>query len=550
MVLLLGVGLTLTLIGLLTGAGAGLPVAHAAELHVCPGGCPYSSVQAAVDAAGTGDVIKVAAGTYTGVSARAGVTQVVYISKTITIQGGYTTTNWTTPYPITQPTTLDAQKQGGVLYITGNTSPTIEALHITGGTYVYDLGQDLYLGGGIYVISAAPTISGNWVFSNSLAVGGGLYLWNSKATVRGNWIYSNTGGSGGGLLVSDSDAILSENWVFGNSASRGGGLALISSDAVINGNSIFSNSATSRGGGLYLMNSAATLNANTIMSNSATNPGFSGFGGGAYLESSSASVSDNSIAYNTANNGGGMAVDASSATLSSNVIRFNTATSWGGGAYLFNSPSGGGTVPPVLVGNTIVSNTALAGGGLFFTLSDATLINNLIANNQVTGGGSGLFVGWSSPRLMHNTIARNTGGEGSAIYVDSLSDFVSNVTLTNTILVSHTVGITVKAGNTATLQGTLWGSGAWANGTNAGGGGAIISSVNVFSNPEFISPSSGNYHITATSAAVNAGVNASVNLDIDNQPRPYQAPDLGADEYWPPGVLKYIYLPVTLKNYP
>ena len=38
-------------------------------------------------------------------------------------------------------------------------------------------------------------------------------------------------------------------------------------------------------------------------------------------------------------------------------------------------------------------------------------------------------------------------------------------------------------------------------------------------------------------------------VDIDSQPRPYQAPDLGTDEYWPPGVLKYFYLPIVLKNH-
>jgi hypothetical protein len=81
-----------------------------------------------------GDEILVAAGTYTGVNVCPRndfitigvVTQVVYISKTVTTRGGYTTTNWTTPYPITQPTTLDAQGQGRVLYITGDISPTIE----------------------------------------------------------------------------------------------------------------------------------------------------------------------------------------------------------------------------------------------------------------------------------------------------------------------------------------------------------------------------------------------------------------------------------------
>jgi hypothetical protein len=36
--------------------------------------------------------------------------------------------------------------------------------------------------------------------------------------------------------------------------------------------------------------------------------------------------------------------------------------------------------------------------------------------------------------------------------------------------------------------------------------------------------------------------------DIDYEPRPYQVPDLGADEYWPPGALKQAYLPIVLRN--
>ena len=35
--------------------------------------------------------------------------------------------------------------------------------------------------------------------------------------------------------------------------------------------------------------------------------------------------------------------------------------------------------------------------------------------------------------------------------------------------------------------------------------------------------------------------------DIDLDPRPYLTPDLGADEYWPPGALKYIYLPLVVR---
>ena len=69
----------------------------------CGGATPcYSSVQAAVDAAAPGDEILVAAGVYTGVQNRPTLnipdyftaTQVVAITKPVTIRGGYTTTNW------------------------------------------------------------------------------------------------------------------------------------------------------------------------------------------------------------------------------------------------------------------------------------------------------------------------------------------------------------------------------------------------------------------------------------------------------------------------
>jgi hypothetical protein len=82
----------------------------------------------AVAVRGTGQRSPRADVTSTGV-----VTQVVYISKTITLRGGYTTTNWTTSDPEANPTTLDAQGQGRVFYITGDISPTIEGLRIVAG---------------------------------------------------------------------------------------------------------------------------------------------------------------------------------------------------------------------------------------------------------------------------------------------------------------------------------------------------------------------------------------------------------------------------------
>jgi hypothetical protein len=113
------------------------------------------------------------------------------------------------------------------------------------------------------------------------------------------------------------------------------------------------------------------------------------------------------------------------------------------------------------------------------------------------------------------------------------------------------VGITVAAGSTATLEATLWGSGAWANGTDWAGAGTVVTgAVNLWDDPGFVAPDAGDYHIGPGSAALDAGMDAGVRTDVDGEPRPYLAPDLGADEYWPPGTIQRIYLPLVLRQAP
>jgi len=147
----LGIGLMLLLMGSLgihhwvaRAAGPILYVAlNGSDTTDCTNSAnPCATIQRAADEASNGAEIRVAAGTYTGVNMRPRnditnsgfVSQMVYIDKHLTIRGGYTTTNWNTSYPLTQPTTLDAVGQGRVLYITPSAiSPTIEGLNIKGG---------------------------------------------------------------------------------------------------------------------------------------------------------------------------------------------------------------------------------------------------------------------------------------------------------------------------------------------------------------------------------------------------------------------------------
>jgi uncharacterized repeat protein (TIGR01451 family) len=450
--LILGLGLTLALLWLL---GGSMPSAHADSPHYVAPDCTgvpapcHTSIQEAVDAAVPGDEVLVAGGTYTGV------TQVVYISKTVTIRGGYNA-DFSAWDPDTYSTTLDAQGRGRVLYITGDISPTIEGLRIIGGDATG--------------LSGSP--GGN--------AGGGVYVITATAMIKDNLIINNTADSyGGGLYIASSAATLVSNTVMANAAGEddyGGGLCLVGSDAILSNNTFISNTAHG-GGGLVLAYSAATLHGNTI-------------------------------SYNAADGGGGLDLVASSATLSNNLVISNTAYFWGGGLYVDQS-------------------------------SNATLVNNVVADNRADSQGGGLYIRGSSPRLLHNTIARNTGGDGSGVYSTGyITDdgfLYSTVWLTNTILVSHTVGITVAGGSTATLEATLWGTDTWANDTDWGGVGNIFTgTVNVWGAPAFVNPNAGDYHIAAVSVARDAGVNAGVTEDFEGESRPSDGfYDIGADEYYP-----------------
>jgi len=465
---------------------------------------PCATVQHAVDMADPGDEIRVTTGTYSGVQGRpvpAGypappasgtITQVVYISKTVTIRGGYTTTFTDPPDPEANPTTLDAQKQGRVLCITGDISPTVEGLRITGGDAVgLGGGPSGDSGGGVLVTSATITMSNNQVFSNTATFGGGLHLYDSSnATLISNTISHNKGWThaGGLYFRNSSGATLISNMISDNEAPSpsglyGGARFAYSDNATLINNIISGNHAADQCGGVCFNASGnALLIGNTVISNSAGTPGFFGGAGGLHF------------------------VSSNGANLISNTISDNSSNTFG--------------------------------GGLLLSRSDITMTNTVIADNQInfTGSGSGLYIAGSSPRLLHTTIARNSGGDGSGVYVTDIFGSFSTVALTNTILVSHTVGITVTAGNTATLNGVLW----YSNTINYGGEGYITVTNEYTGNPAFAADG---YHLTCASAAIDRGVNAGVDDDIDGDPRPLGGGyDLGADE------INCIYLPIILKN--
>ena len=438
----------------------GVAASPNAELHVCPSGCQYDNVQEAVDAASEGDIIKIAEGIYTGISARDGLTQTVYLSKTLTIQGGYTTSDWNNPEPEVNITTLDAQGQGRVMTIMGGIAPTIAGLHITGGNaLVMDDNHDE--GGGIY--TKLNNLPGDTVL-----------------TLKDNHIYGNNAWSGGGTYLDGHGAYLLE------------------------GNTFETNTASDRGGGVVIFNQVATLNNNNFNHNSCGSMG------------------------------GGLAILYTDAILQNNSFTENSAGAAGGGLYVYDSAF-------EFDGDWIVKNSAGRGGGLAVfgamnrhTWRDNWMVNVVVAYNEATAEGSGIYVGGCPLHLWHATLVKNIGGGDSGILIGNWNPWdiptTSEVELLNTIVTTQTTGIAVGDGSSVEIDSILWYADAI---TLTEVPEADVSIVNqVTGDPAFADPPAADFHLNPTSAARDVGMDSGVANDIDGWVRPMGfGYDLGAFEH-------------------
>lgn len=543
-------------------------VTHAAApvRYVAPGGscgaaqpC-YGTVQAAVDAAVAGDEVRVAEGVYTGVETRDGEVQIVYLSKNITLRGGYDLNSWSYD-PAQNLTTLDAQGLGRVLYITGDIAPTVDGLRITGGQAAE--------GGGVSISSAIAVLTNNEIYSNTATTaGGGVYLKNSPSRLSANQIYNNvTGGNGygGGVAIINSAALLEENTINGNRAHVGAGIELVSNTTssgatlrrnTVQGNTAFDYTANSitfdgAGGGISIHSTRVdTLDGNVISLNKAK------WGGGVHITDSPAAIIENTIQENDAPvHGGGLYVQGGSSSIVRNRILKNQAISWGGGLFLSANEAN-------VSGNTFQDNTAGWRGGGLYTQSAGDFTNNVFTGNISTGQGGGIFIVGDSgakyqnivvtgnhaaegagmylwgatSRFTNSTISSNTSNDTYGIVIDKYPGLVapaepqqtpSSVIFTNTIIAGQTVGIYATDSNYVEIRSVLWHDTI----THTQVAPADLTIQDEYTGDPAFTPDG--YHITpGLSAAQDLGVTTGFTLDIDDQllTIPANTPDLGADE--------------------
>ena len=536
-------------------------------------GC-YYPISAALSIAQPGDTIRVAAGTYT---------ENLVITKTVALEGGWNTSFTTRDAALNVTALRPADPDVAIVTLQGqfgNTSavaPVIDGFTISGarssnhGGGLRITNSDAiirhniitdnvayFLGGGIWVQNGAPRIENNRIENNRVtpsggAYGGGIELEGTRATLADNVIahnvVSSTTGYGGGVAVDGGGPVtLTGNTILSNSATisgssevgHGGGVSLVNVTATLSSNTVQGNvagdNAKGYGGGVYIYGSTAfTLVDNTVISNtSGFAPGSGPYltGGGVQIEASSGLLAGNFIVGNRANsntifgNGGGLAVLTSTLNVQGGQIINNSVSrnceGYGGGLYAQNSSI---ALDASRVENNCAANTPFygLGGGLAFTNSPYTLTNAIIANNYAFSNDTavgGLSAGANSPGLLvNNTIANNRGqGIRSA----------SPLTLTNSIIMSHTTGVSL----TAAVPVSVTYNDFYNNTTHVQGFSLDVS--NIVINPQLDT----NYRLTGASVLIDAGTRTNAPFhDFDGQPRPMQGTtglfrfDIGADEY-------------------
>jgi hypothetical protein len=116
-------------------------------------------------------------------------------------------------------------------------------------------------------------------------------------------------------------------------------------------------------------------------------------------------------------------------------------------------------------------------------------------------------------------VAAPTLANGDAIRVDS-----GNVTIKDTIVTNHAIGLNRLGGTVAEDYNLFFGNSLNQFGTLGG-------THDASGDPEFRAPATDDYHLGPNSAAVDAGTDTGVYTDIDGQTRPQGAGfDIGFDE--------------------
>jgi hypothetical protein len=370
---LTGIALSATAVARIGAAGATWYV----DAATCPAagsgslGNPFCSIQAAICAAASGDLVSVAPGTYPeSLRMRPNVDLISEAGPASTIIDG-------TGKPCTE-TDYCTKRTGQcstVLFGSGHTPGTLlDGFTITGGSGTVQSVNNWVAGGGVFVFSS-PTINNN-IITNNVITG------------------SENNFFGGGIFISLGEPVITNNVISGNRAVPGAGTS--------------KSPTTGYGAGIYVgFSSGPIILDNTIRDN----------------------VAGSVAASNSVGSGGGIAVFPGTGAhpvpiIDRNLIADNDSSDLGGGIHIIGLD---GSVSDVMItNNVIVGNTSADGGGIYTAYSRSSIINNTITGNGAKrGGGLESSTGdVTLPVVITNNIVEGNqitdlGGDGGGIFTYS-----------------------------------------------------------------------------------------------------------------------------------
>lgn len=475
-------------------------LARGDQFHV-PAELP--TIQACLDAAADGDECIVAPGAYPEL--------INFLGKAVVLrsQSG------------SKVTTIDGTGlNGSVVTCVSGEGPdsVLEGFTITGGTGTW-VNKAIFLGGGMYVKGAGPTVTDCAFEDNTADAGGGLYNdIDSYTLVSGCTFQDNHAAIRGGGIYSNSTITVEDSEFIGNSSDAdAGAIRNFEGSLTIRRTTFTGNTAAEFGGAVAILVGIVLVEDCAFNSNSA------GFAGGAiwWVESFypyEPFVRRTSFSGNSATDGGGIGGQNVFLHLASCTFERNSALQ-GGGAIFWAAPNGA----IICQECQFIRNTAADGGGIRLDgYGPVQLLGSKMHGNIATSGGGAINATYGSEVIAVNTVISGNAAElGGAIFAsDADIDLVNSSLHGNGALVSGGAIHVAWHSWIQMVNAVLWGN-------QAPSGEQVLSAY-----PQTVWVIHSDIEGTGGSASWEEGLGQDLGGNIDADPQFAREPHPGDDGTW------------------